>query len=144
MQIYTIGYEGLGAASFFEILLAHKVETLIDVRAVAFSRKRGFSRTPLVLACRSHGLDYQHWPSLGCPKDIRVDYRNSQDWQNYTLRFFSYLETQDEVLRQLSQVVSRQTCALHVFRVRRVFLPPLVCCAESSGKIPSRTGIAPS
>ncbi len=70
-QIFTIGYEGLDAEHFPGILSAAGVAVLADVRAVANSRKRGFSKGALGSSLRDSGLGYTHLRSLGTPKSGR-------------------------------------------------------------------------
>ncbi|MBA3676132.1 MAG: DUF488 domain-containing protein [Sphingosinicella sp.] len=65
--LFTIGYEGKTMAEFLEELEAVRVERVIDVRAVAASRRPGFSKTALSGALREKGIDYLHLRSLGTP-----------------------------------------------------------------------------
>ncbi|MCJ2071535.1 DUF488 domain-containing protein [Methylobacterium sp. J-030] len=67
-QIFTIGYEGLDSERLAGILRDAGVHMLADVRAVANSRKRGFSKGALGASLREAGLDYTHLRSLGTPK----------------------------------------------------------------------------
>ncbi|MCJ2135167.1 DUF488 domain-containing protein [Methylobacterium sp. J-026] len=71
-QIFTIGYEGLDSEHVPGILSAAGVAVLADVRAVANSRKRGFSKGALGSALRDSGLGYTHLRSLGTPKSGRL------------------------------------------------------------------------
>ena len=48
-QLFTIGYEGLDSERLVGVLRSAGVAVLADVRAVANSRKRGFSKTALRL-----------------------------------------------------------------------------------------------
>lgn len=70
-EIFTIGYEGLDSEQFAGILRDAGVSVLADVRAVANSRKRGFSKTALGTSLREAGLGYAHLRSLGTPKSGR-------------------------------------------------------------------------
>jgi uncharacterized protein (DUF488 family) len=67
-QLFTIGYEGKTVDEFLAQLSAAWVELLIDVRAVAASRRPGFSKTALAAALRERGIDYLHLRPLGTPK----------------------------------------------------------------------------
>ena len=67
-QLSTIGYEGKTIEEFLDELSAASVELLIDVRAVAASRRPGFSKTALAAALRERGIDYLHLRPLGTPK----------------------------------------------------------------------------
>ncbi|MFN3560136.1 MAG: DUF488 family protein [Brevundimonas sp.] len=68
MKLFTIGYEGEPQAAVIERLRAAGVEVLVDVRAVAASRRAGFSKTVLGNSLREAGIDYVHLRPLGTPK----------------------------------------------------------------------------
>jgi uncharacterized protein (DUF488 family) len=68
MQLFTIGYEGATQAQVIDRLKAAGVETLVDVRAVAASRRAGFSKTILSESLKAQGVDYVHLRGLGTPK----------------------------------------------------------------------------
>jgi uncharacterized protein (DUF488 family) len=65
--LFTIGYEAKTVAEFMAELTAARVELLIDVRAVAASRRPGFSKTALKNGLAEHGIDYLHLRPLGTP-----------------------------------------------------------------------------
>jgi uncharacterized protein (DUF488 family) len=72
MRIFTIGYEGATVGEFLSALRQAGVERVIDVRAVANSRRPGFSKTPLRNALAEEGIDYVHLRALGTPADGRA------------------------------------------------------------------------
>lgn len=63
----TIGYEGKTLDEFIGELKQAGVELVLDVRAVAASRRPGFSKTALSNALRENGIDYRHYRALGTP-----------------------------------------------------------------------------
>lgn len=67
----TIGYERDTQAGVIGRLKAVGVDTLIDVRAVAASRRAGFSKTLLAASLAEAGIDYVHLRELGTPKPGR-------------------------------------------------------------------------
>ncbi|UPY38319.1 DUF488 domain-containing protein [Sediminicoccus sp. KRV36] len=67
----TIGYEGATLDGFLAALRRARVSLLIDVRAVAVSRRKGFSKTALAAALREAGIGYLHLRDLGDPKPGR-------------------------------------------------------------------------
>ncbi|TFZ56840.1 DUF488 domain-containing protein [Methylorubrum sp. Q1] len=69
--LFTIGYEGLTPERLHAALKAADVSLLADVRAVANSRKRGFSKGALKAGLLEAGLGYTHFRSLGTPKSGR-------------------------------------------------------------------------
>lgn len=70
--LFTIGYETATLSEVVERLGAAGVELLIDVRAVASSRRPGFSKTMLAATLRDAGIDYLHLRALGTPRDGRA------------------------------------------------------------------------
>lgn len=68
MKIYTIGYEGAAQPEIIGRLKAAGVRLLVDVRAVAASRRAGFSKTLLGESLKAEGVDYLHLRALGTPK----------------------------------------------------------------------------
>jgi uncharacterized protein (DUF488 family) len=70
--VWTIGYEGTTAERFLEALTAAGVETVVDVRAVASSRRPGFSKTKLAANLAGAGVGYLHLRGLGTPADGRA------------------------------------------------------------------------
>lgn len=66
--LFTIGYEGKTVDEMLAQLAAAGVELVIDVRAVAASRRPGFSKTALAGALSERGIGYLHLRPLGTPK----------------------------------------------------------------------------
>ena len=69
--IATIGYERSPQPEVIGRLQASGVELLIDVRAIASSRRAGFSKTLLGGSLNTAGIDYLHLRDLGTPKPGR-------------------------------------------------------------------------
>ena len=65
--IATIGYQAATMRSFLRSLAGARVDLLVDIRAVASSRRPGFSKTALAANLREAGIDYLHLRSLGTP-----------------------------------------------------------------------------
>ena len=64
----TIGYESQTQDKVIADLRAAGVEVLIDVRAVASSRRAGFSKSLLAASLAEAGIEYVHLRQLGTPK----------------------------------------------------------------------------
>jgi uncharacterized protein (DUF488 family) len=71
MKLATIGYERATQAAVIDKLQAAGVEVVIDVRAVAASRRAGFSKTLLSASLNDAGIGYVHLRQLGTPKPGR-------------------------------------------------------------------------
>ena len=68
----TIGYERAPLQGVIDRLQGAGVELLIDVRAVAASRRAGFSKTLLGGSLNAAGIGYLHLRDLGTPKSGRI------------------------------------------------------------------------
>ena len=78
MKLFTIGYEGEPQAAVIDRLKAAGVEVVADVRAVAASRRAGFSKTVLGNSLKEAGIDYVHLRPLGTPKAGREAVRKGR------------------------------------------------------------------
>jgi uncharacterized protein (DUF488 family) len=70
-DLQTIGYEGCTIDTVIAALREAGTKLLIDVRAVAQSRKPGFSKRQLAAALDQAGIGYVHLQGLGTPKPGR-------------------------------------------------------------------------
>jgi hypothetical protein len=70
--VATIGYEGATVAGFLDALKAEGVKLLVDVRALASSRRPGFAKTRLAANVNEAGIEYLHLRGLGTPADGRA------------------------------------------------------------------------
>lgn len=71
MKLATIGYEQATQSSVIDRLKTAGIEVVIDVRAVASSRRAGFSKTLLSASLNEAGIGYVHLRQLGTPKPGR-------------------------------------------------------------------------
>lgn len=71
VELQTIGYEGCTIDGVVTTLRDAGTALLIDVRAVAQSRKPGFSKRQLAAALDGAGIAYVHLQGLGTPKPGR-------------------------------------------------------------------------
>ena len=77
-RLFTIGYEQTPPKAVLDELENAGVKLLIDVRAVASSRRPGFSKNQLAAGLDERGISYLHLRGLGTPKDGRVAARSGQ------------------------------------------------------------------
>lgn len=114
-NIYTVGYEGKDIDSFLTNILKKGIENIIDVRCNAVSRKFGFSKKQLSLACNKLKIHYIHIPALGIPSESRQSLKTQKD---YDKLFISYTENilpnhikeQNEVLAIMNEKPSALMC----------------------------------
>ena len=69
--LFTIGYEKAALRDVLQTLKHAKVELLIDTRAVAASRRAGFSKRMLAASLEAEGIKYLHLQKLGTPAEGR-------------------------------------------------------------------------
>jgi len=69
--LLTIGYEQATVGAVIAELERAKCDIVIDTRAVAASRKPGFSKRQLAAGLDEHGVGYLHLQGLGTPKEGR-------------------------------------------------------------------------
>ena len=113
--ITTIGYEAATVPGFLETLTAAGVELLVDVRAVASSRRPGFSKTRLAANLAEAGIGYVHLRGLGTPADGRAAARAGRHAEMQRV-FAAHLATHDAQaeLHELAELVEggRRVCLL--------------------------------
>jgi uncharacterized protein (DUF488 family) len=113
-QIATIGYEGLLPADFLHILRNAGIARLVDVRAIANSRRPGYAKRALAAALESAGIEYVHLPTLGTPAEGRAAVRSGHPERMRRI-FASHLAKpeQQEALAALARsAAGRPTCLL--------------------------------
>lgn len=67
----TIGYEGALLDDFIATLKSSSIRTLIDVRELPISRRKGFAKKALSTALDAADIRYLHLKGLGDPKPGR-------------------------------------------------------------------------
>ena len=70
-KLFTIGYEKARPDALLAELKRAKVKLLVDTRAVAASRKPGFSKRQLAASLDEEGIAYLHLQKLGTPAEGR-------------------------------------------------------------------------
>jgi uncharacterized protein (DUF488 family) len=74
--LFTIGYEKAKPAAVLNELKRAKVDLLVDTRAVAASRRPGFSKRQLAASLDEAGIAYIHLQKLGTPAQGRAAARS--------------------------------------------------------------------
>jgi uncharacterized protein (DUF488 family) len=70
-KLFTIGYEKAKPDALMAELKRAKIKLLVDTRAVAASRKPGFSKRQLAATLDENGIGYLHLQKLGTPDEGR-------------------------------------------------------------------------
>lgn len=114
-SLYTFGYEGLTLEAFIARLKEIGVRTIIDVRELPLSRKKGFSKRAFAEALHGAGIAYAHMPALGCPKPIRDAYRADGNWSTYTRKIMGYLAQQAAAVTEVAKIARTTSACLVCF-----------------------------
>ena len=120
MKIYTIGFTGKRASTFFQLLKAESIEQLVDVRLNNTSQLSGFSKRDdleyfLKEICN---VEYKHETLLAPTQEMLDAFKKAKgEWTDYQSQFLSLMAT-----RQIENNIPRE-----LFRQRTVLL-----CSESS------------
>src|SRR5512139_3587012 len=77
-RLFTIGYEQTPSRAVLDELQAAGVKLLVDVRAVASSRRPGFSKNQLAAGLDERGISYLHLAGLGTPREGRLAARSGK------------------------------------------------------------------
>lgn len=131
--LFTVGYEQTTPSAFHSALTDAGVDLVVDVRAVAASRRPGFSKTALAAGVSEHGIGYVHLRALGTPKEGRLAARTG-DHEALMRIYDAHLETPaaKDALAELTELAKgRHLCLLcyerHVEGCHRLRLAQFLC-----------------
>jgi uncharacterized protein (DUF488 family) len=132
--LFTIGYEQVSSNAVLDTLSNAGVGLLVDVRAVAASRRAGFSKTALAAGVASRDIGYLHLRGLGTPADGRHAARTGH-YDEMRRIFEAHLATPtaQEQLDELTQLVKsgQPICLLcferHPEHCHRMIVAELIC-----------------
>lgn len=96
MKIWTIGHSTRTGEEFGQILLAHGIRSLVDVRTFPGSRRYPqFNKPALSASLADLDIAYHHEPRLGGRRTPRKDSRNTA-WRNSSFRGYAdHMETEE-------------------------------------------------
>ena len=107
-KLFTIGYEQTPAKAVLDELEQAGVKLLVDVRAIASSRRPGFSKNQLAAGLDERGIGYVHLRGLGTPKEGREAARSGA-FETLHKIYSKHLKTPQakEELDELSALVAK-------------------------------------
>ena len=112
--LFTIGYEKAKPDAVFGELTGAEIDLLVDVRAVAASRRPGFSKRQLAASLDEAGIGYLHLQKLGTPAAGREASR-AGDFTTLWRIYDKHIKTkaaQNELAELVSLIKSRRRIAL--------------------------------
>lgn len=114
-ELATIGYQGATVGTFLRALGDVTVDLLVDIRAVASSRRPGFAKSALAANLRGAGIDYLHLRDLGTPAPGRAAARAGRHAEMRRI-YLAHLKTPaaQAALDALAEIVrgGRRVCLL--------------------------------
>ena len=115
LTILTIGHSTRSIDEFLEILRAHGVERLVDVRTIPKSRRAPqFNSASLAASLSRQGIEYLHLKSLGGLRHPKKDSVNLA-WRNASFRGYADYMATDEFrtgLEDLLQLAREKRTAI--------------------------------
>lgn len=115
IEIYTIGHSNRSIEDFIQILEAHRIGCVADVRTIRRSRHNPqFNADALEQSLKEAKILYVSLPRLGGLRKPRKDSRNL-GWRNASFRGFAdYMETPEfeEDIRELVALVKEKRTAI--------------------------------
>lgn len=114
-QLFTIGYEGINIDTFIANLLANNIDYILDIRALPFSRKPGFSKRQLSERLKNANIKYIHLAELGTPKYIRENLKLTHDYNSFFQKMEIYLAQKKSEIEGVYKYVVNSTCCLMCF-----------------------------
>ena len=140
VPLFTIGYEQAKPSAVLDEIAVARIDILVDTRAVAASRRPGFSKRQLAASLDKNGVAYLHLQKLGTPTEGRQAAR-AGDYDTLWRIFDQHIKSapaQGE-LRELVDLVKsgKRICLLCYCR------DPATCHrSRISALVKKRTGVA--
>ena len=96
LTIFTIGHSTHSIEEFVEMLKAHDIRLVADVRTIPKSRHNPqYNSDTLAAALHERAIGYEHMPGLGGLRHAKKDSVNTA-WENASFRGFAdYMQTED-------------------------------------------------
>ncbi len=134
-RLFTIGYQETPPKAVLDELESAGVKLLVDVRAVASSRRPGFSKNQLASGLKERGIGYLHFQGLGTPKEGRLAAR-AGDIKALEQIYARHLKTPQarQEMDELATLIGNGRPGLHpLLRTRPQGLPSQIHCGHHRG-----------
>jgi uncharacterized protein (DUF488 family) len=126
--LFTIGYQGKQIGQFRDLLKAHKINVVADIREIPYSRNRDFSQKNIAAHLMQADIEYRHFPQLGSPAWLRQEMKASGDYRYFFEQYEKHLSSQSDALKYLCNIMDNYALCL--------------LCMESDNRICHRTSVA--
>jgi uncharacterized protein (DUF488 family) len=113
--VFTVGHSSRTLEAYLDLLRAHQVDRIVDVRSIPRSRRNPqFNREALAAKLRAAGIGYVYLCKLGGLRHPKRDSPNL-GWHNASFRGFAdYMGTEEfkAGLKRLQRLAAEKQCAL--------------------------------
>jgi uncharacterized protein (DUF488 family) len=114
-RIWTVGHSTRSSEEFNQILLAHEIKSLVDVRSFPGSRRYPyFNKAQLASALEAVGIFYSHNPQLGGRRRPSPESKNTA-WKNASFRAYAdHMESEEfqEGMKDLLELAGKKRTAV--------------------------------
>jgi len=110
--LYTLGYEGRNLREFLSILKSNNIHFLIDVRQIANSRKKGFSKSQLEKKLKRLDINYIHFRELGSSKELRDYLKDTDDFDGFRIKYKILIKDTKDKINDLLKLIVKDYCCL--------------------------------
>ena len=112
--LYTVGFSGKDAKTFFELLRLNRIKTLLDVRLNNVSQLAGYTKKNdlAYFLDRICNIQYLHLPILAPTKEILDNYKNKKiSWAEYESKYI-HIINERKIESRLKDVDFNDACLL--------------------------------
>lgn len=113
--LFTVGHSNHSLQDFLEILHAHQITQLIDIRTIPKSRHvPWFNKNALKIALHKNNISYVHMEKLGGLRHTTQESINL-GWRNKSFRGFAdYMQTEEffAALKELNHLIKKEKTAI--------------------------------
>src|ERR1041384_4621477 len=96
ITVWTVGHSTRSAEEFGQMLVAHGIKVLVDVRMFPGSRRYPqFNRVALAESLAAIGIEYKHEPRLGGRRAPRKDWHNTAGRKPQFRAYADHMETDE-------------------------------------------------
>lgn len=114
--IVTVGHSTRSAEEFVDLLKAHGVTCVGDVRTVPRSRRNPqFNKETLSGTLKAAGIGYRHFPGLGGLRHAKAEAQENRGWRNASFRGYAdYMQSAEfaESLDELIELARHERVAI--------------------------------
>jgi uncharacterized protein (DUF488 family) len=139
--VFTIGHSTRSIEEFIDLLRAHGITLLVDVRRFPASRRYPhFNGPALAQSLKDAGIQYRHMPALGGRRPARRDSPN-MGWRNAGFRGYAdYMQTDEfgEALEELMASAEMRPSTISPTRPGRAETRPSTISPTRPGRAETR------